>query len=336
MGLIAGAIVLAAGSGYFAAFVVGSWNRTPEAPKAATKWMEEPPPPCEGGKPWRRWQYPRSSKQSLGLVEAGLPAIADLDADGLPDLAYPHQEGAKIRIFWGDHENGFSDDFTDVESGRLTVARYSTLGAGDVTGDGKLDLVGQQHEAGQVVVIPGRGGRVFGGSLRIPYGERMGALQVTDWDQDGIADVLLDGGELLAGLHWFRGGPSLGTSAPQGIADGAYDMSAPPTGGELLRLRELGAVAFGALERLHSDGSRVRASLQLPVARIDALEQGYVATATYAERVALVRMEDGREPCTISIQPPGRSVFARNGSTETIAQIHGSAYTTSTYVATWR
>jgi hypothetical protein len=299
-------------------------------------YMDEPPPPCEGGGPWRRWQYPRSSKHALGLVEAGLPAIADLDADGLPDLAYPHQEGGKIRIFWGDKEDGFSDAYTDVDSGRLSIGGTATLGAGDVTGDGVVDLVGQQHEAGQIVVLRGLGGRAFAAPIGIPFGERMRTLVVMDWDGDTVSDVLLDGGEGLSGLFWIKGGRALSTGVAQYIADGADDMTALRDGSGLLRPRGRSGASFATAERITRNGVRSFTGLALPLIHVDAAFDGYFGLGAYVERNVLIRVPTAGAPCTMELLGTHRYVAAEVGARTIIARSGGAMYTTSTYLATWR
>lgn len=95
----------------------------------------------------------------IGYASAGaVPrAIADLDADGILDVAVANSASNEVRLLHGEGSGG-------VASGLLTAWRTIAVGASpvrvllvDISGDGILDLVAANNTGGSVTLARGRG-----------------------------------------------------------------------------------------------------------------------------------------------------------------------------------
>lgn len=74
---------------------------------------------------------------------------------------------------------------TEVDLGGTPYA----LAGGDVTGDGRVDLVVADQEGGRVVVVEATGGGTFRTAGEAPAGDAPGGLALADLDEDGRLDV---------------------------------------------------------------------------------------------------------------------------------------------------
>ena len=120
----------------------------------------------------------------------GSVAVGRFNADRRDDIAVGRWDG--IRVMLANADGGF-----DVAS-RIALGSVSNLLAGEVTGDGRTDLVGSSF-AGRVVVLPGDGLGNF------TLGPQTPALNpvvhaVADLNSDAKSDVVLTTGE-PAGAH---------------------------------------------------------------------------------------------------------------------------------------
>jgi len=145
--------------------------------------------------------------------------LADLDGDGELDLVHgPARKGAPVpQIFLGDgrgHWRRWSEArFPDL------AYDYGDARAGDLDGDGALDLVLAVHLRGLLALRgDGRGGFTragegleFAGAAAAPFSSR--AIRVGDFDRDGRPDVLALGEGPRLGPAAGAGGPALVSGA---------------------------------------------------------------------------------------------------------------------------
>lgn len=134
--------------------------------------------------------------------------VEDLNGDGIPDLATPNE--ATVGIRFGESGGRFG------ELGEVDVSRVAPYGlaAGDLDGDGRLDLVASSGEGGDgMAVLLGDGAGGFRPAAGSPFPAVRGfsAVEVGDLDGDGRDDAAVTGWEsgevvLLFGWNGAEGG----------------------------------------------------------------------------------------------------------------------------------
>ena len=189
--------------------------------------------------------------------------LADLNGDGMIDLATAHNVDGSVRVYAGDG----SGNFELVQPLQLPQ-RPESLVVGDVSGDGRPDLVGVA-EGGLIGVFYGRENGRFekGPYLTTSYGGT--EVVLADMDQDGDLDIVVP--LWKEDQIWIFPNDGVGrfgdprkvdvrSRNPFGVAvldvdrDGRLDFVAPDLGGEPLDVR------------LGTGSSEFRAGLRLPSA----------------------------------------------------------------------
>lgn len=132
--------------------------------------------------------------------------VADLDGDGVLDLATPNERTVGVRL--GRGEGGFHG-LREIEVPR--VAPYG-LASGDLNGDGRPDLVASSGEGGVgIAVLLGDGEGNFRPAEGSPHPVVRGfsAVEVADLDGDGRDDAAVtswDAGEVAILYGWDADG----------------------------------------------------------------------------------------------------------------------------------
>jgi hypothetical protein len=115
-------------------------------------------------------------------VAGGMPVIADFNADGRPDIAFTG--GGSVAVLLADPSGGFRLAQTIV-----SWSAASAIAAGDVNGDGAVDLVTADNSTSDVSVMLGNGDGSFGTGLTYPLGPFATCAAAGDLDSDGRMDV---------------------------------------------------------------------------------------------------------------------------------------------------
>ena len=182
-----------------------------------------------------------------GGFRGNFVAVGDLNKDGKLDLVVANECDNDINcgvgtlgsvgVLLGNGDGTFKPAVA-YESGGYNAA---AVALGDVNGDGKLDLLIANEcdstpncsngASGSVSVLLGNGDGTFGGAVSIATpGQNIGALEIGDFNGDGMLDVASGtGGTLLLGNGdgTFRGPLALGAFGP-GIDMADLNMDGKP------------------------------------------------------------------------------------------------------------
>jgi hypothetical protein len=187
---------------------------------------------------------------SGNALDAGI-LFADFDADADPDLlvnwggyGVPDDYG-RVRLLVNDGHLGFVEKTNELG---LKTEHLAILGAGDLDQDGDVDLVGLEDKKFPEVVYLNDGhgsfsplpNAVSGGSGSAEY-SLWGLATVTDLDNDGVADILIDGRFFFHVLRGTGGGhfayqnDAWGkiTHLAEGSVDGGFAFGDIDTDGDL-------------------------------------------------------------------------------------------------------
>ena len=113
-------------------------------------------------------------------------AVADLNGDGRPDLAY-YGDPRELIVLYNQGTNGWSTPKRwPIDDGQLSVNGLCT---GDLNGDGRTDLVLLGENC--VYFLPQKEDHTLGEPQKIPFSGSVKSVQVVDIDGDGRSDLLL-------------------------------------------------------------------------------------------------------------------------------------------------
>ncbi|HTF89052.1 MAG TPA: VCBS repeat-containing protein [Planctomycetota bacterium] len=124
-------------------------------------------------------------------VGAGAPralAVAELNGDNKPDLITVNSSNDVVAVLFGDGLGGFGAP-TFFPTGNGTFP--SSIVAGDLDGDGDIDLVTGDQSTNELSVLPGNGAGSFGSPRHFPMGYTPERIQLTDMNVDGKLDCVM-------------------------------------------------------------------------------------------------------------------------------------------------
>lgn len=206
------------------------------------------------------------SEATYGTAPIGDPidlAAADLDGDGDLDLAVANTSGGIVSVL---RNNGSGSFLTPLQLPTSTLASLVNVKAGDMDGDGDVDLVAGGASSNQIYVLLNSGAGTFAPAAAYSAPLGVGGMTLADFDADGDLDAIVAmGSGILKLANDGSGalGPQVVISAPlQGI----------PYGGQSILLADLDA--DGDLDVLTPN------SYSSVVFRLENLGGGVLATPT--------------------------------------------------------
>lgn len=136
-----------------------------------------------------------------GIVTAGTgPAtgltVADINGDAIADAVVTDGAANLLRIYLGNSSGSFTAAGT---VGFLAGANAGATRVGDITEDGKADIVTALPGLGQIAVVAGKGNGTFESSFRSLDAEAVSDIRLADMTGDGKLDIVA----ALAGRRSF-------------------------------------------------------------------------------------------------------------------------------------
>jgi hypothetical protein len=163
--------------------------------------------------------FTEPSSLDASLSNFHTAVIADLDGDGLPDVATAGSATSSSRLFLGKGSRAFGAPSV------FWLLKSSSIALGDLDRDGLLDVVLASASNRSIAVVL-NGPQGLGKSGSYPVGIEAGQARLADFDGDGILDLLASGtsgsiiilGRTSTALRFLRG---------DATADGGLDLADP-------------------------------------------------------------------------------------------------------------
>jgi hypothetical protein len=154
-------------------------------------------------------------------------AIADLNADGRPDLAVANFFSSSLSVLLG-HGNGTFGTRSDFPIGSTPQA----MAIADVNADGRPDVAVANRDANTVSILLGNGDGTFGPMNDFGTGGPVLTVAIADLNADGQPDLVATSWQystVTVMLH--TGGPLASVGHGPTLMDGSMAMAPNPTAG---------------------------------------------------------------------------------------------------------
>jgi hypothetical protein len=136
---------------------------------------------------------PKNFKVATASSGSRLLAIGDFNEDGIQDLVATNSSLNNVAVLLGKGDGTFNTEVsyavTTTATGNLGQAPWNVV-AGDLDGDGNLDLAVASDNAGSVTILLGNGDGTFQTPTYIPTGgQQVGSVAVADFNGDNKLDL---------------------------------------------------------------------------------------------------------------------------------------------------
>ncbi|HEY0319547.1 MAG TPA: VCBS repeat-containing protein [Pyrinomonadaceae bacterium] len=163
-------------------------------------------------------------------------AIGDFNRDGKPDLAFANHEEKYLTVLLGNGQGGFTPAPGSPFKAEVLPHTHG-LAAGELNGDGNLDLVTDSWGTDQVEVLfgDGKGGFTLPGSFFAVGKHPYQRVRVADVNSDGQADIIttnLEGDNVTILLGDGRGGFKSTAGAPFPCGDSPFNFAIGDVNGD--------------------------------------------------------------------------------------------------------
>jgi hypothetical protein len=153
----------------------------------------------------------------IGTKPAGV-AVGDFNGDGNLDIAVSDEAAGTVTILFGTGSGGFSPG-PAIAAGTCTTTVMG-IAAGDVNGDGILDLV-----VATGAVLLGNGNGTFHAGTPIPAANGRHVV-IADFNGDGKPDIAIDGSQTLVSIKLGDGAGGFAPGPTISVAGGLFDAFA--------------------------------------------------------------------------------------------------------------
>ncbi|MFZ6179656.1 FG-GAP-like repeat-containing protein [Nannocystis pusilla] len=148
--------------------------------------------------------------------------VADLDADGRPDLVAAGDVRGTVGVFWGRADaRGVQDMFDGTATSWSLGGATQDLAVADLDGDGRLDVATALPGRAEIAVLRGQGGRSLAEPERIAVGDGPRRLVAADLDAAGPSELVVVS-ETAGAVTVVRG---LVADPPLSVGAGARDLA---------------------------------------------------------------------------------------------------------------
>ncbi|MFY0531159.1 FG-GAP repeat domain-containing protein [Nannocystis pusilla] len=155
-------------------------------------------------------------------LTANAAVVADLDADGRPDLVVGGGPRGTVGVFWGRADaHGVQDMFDGTATSWSIGSSTQDLVVADLDADGRLDVATALPGSAEIVVLRGQGGRALAEPERIAVGDGPRRLVAADLDAAGPSELVVVS-ETAGSVTVVRG---LVADPPVSVGTGARDLA---------------------------------------------------------------------------------------------------------------
>ena len=146
--------------------------------------------------------------------------VADLNADGLPDIVVANRTGDRPGASYICFNKGRGEFDSACE--KFATESATTITAADVTGDGLVDLIVPHRDGGQSHIYVNGGKGTFAGATRLPFGPANATIRMSaaaDLNSDGRQDLVTIDEKTGVAVYYGQAGNRLSAAVPIALGD---------------------------------------------------------------------------------------------------------------------